>query len=282
MTTDALARRATITEMVRAFEKAEADTRAAFALLVQAEAEVNAVFAPGATCRAIRIDSTHNGYHDDFTKIELAVTRMRRDAWKQIVDRLELRRMLSLARYEAIGAELSNDKTKLPPITEESVHAFIARFAAELPVMIGEAVREVFDWLRPRSYAPTSKLKTNQRNARFELGPKVVIGNCLQWGSPNGTTSYQVRHNYRQNFVALENVFRNLDGGGSFTRNWQSDIEAAIEASGHDGRGATSYFRFACFGNMNLHLWFLRPDLLAKLNRMAGGKNLHEATAPRS
>lgn len=280
--TDALARRATIVELVRAFEKAEAATRFAFALLVQTEAEVNAVFAPGSTTRAIRIDSTHNGWHDDFTKVDETLLRMRCAAWSQIVDKLELRRMLSVARFDAMTAELDDKKTMPPAITEENVRAFVDRFAAELPVMIAEAAREVFDWLRPRDATPGAKLKTNRQHARFELGPKVVVPNCLRWTSPNGTAHYGITYNYRQNFVALENVFRNLDGGGSFTRNWQSDIEAAIEASGHEGRGATSYFRFACFGNMNLHLWFLRPDLLAKLNRMAGGKNLHEATAPRS
>lgn len=280
--TDALARRATITEMVRAFTKAEADTRSAFALLVQAETEVNAVFAPGATCRAIRIDATSHGHTCDFDKVDQALIRMRRAAWSQIVDKLELRRMLSVARFDAMTSELDDKKTMPPAITEENVRAFVDRFAAEMPVMIAEAVREVFDWLRPRTFAPGAKLKTNQANARFELGPKVVVGSCLQWGSPNGAPSYQVRHGYRQNFVAMENVFRNLDGGGSFTRNWQSDIEAAIESSGHEGRGETSYFRFVAFANMNLHLWFLRPDLLAKLNRMAGGKNLREATAPRS
>lgn len=189
--------------------------------------------------------------------------------------------MLSVARYDAMCSELDNDKVTLPPITDESVRSFVDRFAAEMPVMIGEAVREVFDWLRPRSTAKVSRLKTNQKNARLELGPKVVIGSCLNWSSPNGKPGYGIRHSYRQNFVAMENVFRNLDGAGSFTRNWQSDVEMAIEASGIEGRGETPYFRFACFGNMNLHLWFLRPDLVAKINQIAGGKNLRDG-APRS
>jgi len=278
---DALAKRATITELVRAFEKAEAETRAAFAMLVQAEVDVNAVYAPGSMNRAIRIDATSHGYHDDFTKVDQTLLRMRRAAWKQIVERLELHRMLSIARFEAMSAELDDQKAMSPPVTEENVRAFVSRFAADLPTMFNEAVREVFDWLRPRTFAPGSKLRTNQKNARFELGPKVVIGSCLNWSSPNGKPGYGIRHSYRQNFVAMENVFRNLDGAGSFTRNWQSDVEMAIEASGIEGRGETPYFRFACFGNMNLHLWFLRPDLVAKINQIAGGKNLRDG-APRS
>ena len=141
--TDALARRATITEMVCAFTKAEADTRSAFALLVQAETEVNAVFAPGATCRAIRIDATSHGHTCDFDKVDQALIRMRRAAWSQIVDKLELRRMLSVARFDAMTSELDDKKTMPPAITEENVRAFVDRFAAEMPVMIAEAVREL-------------------------------------------------------------------------------------------------------------------------------------------
>lgn len=41
-----------------------------------------------------------------------------------------------------------------------------------------------------------------------------------------------------------------------------------------DGTGKTDYFRFRCCLNGNLHLEFLRLDLVAKLNAVAGGNRL--------
>ena len=41
-----------------------------------------------------------------------------------------------------------------------------------------------------------------------------------------------------------------------------------------DGNGKTQYFKFKCYLNGNLHLEFLRADLVVKLNAVAGGNRL--------
>jgi hypothetical protein len=43
--------------------------------------------------------------------------------------------------------------------------------------------------------------------------------------------------------------------------------------------GETEYFAFRCFRNHNLHLRFKRPDLVAKINQIAGGNALRGKVA---
>lgn len=81
---------------------------------------------------------------------------------------------------------------------------------------------------------------------------------------------------YRRNAeaTALEKVFLALDGKGMVTRTHHSDLYQAIVECGEDGIGETDYFAFRCFKNGNLHLTFKRPDLVRRLNQIAGGKRL--------
>ena len=62
-------------------------------------------------------------------------------------------------------------------------------------------------------------------------------------------------------------------GGSSnlVTRGFMAQM--AIEAS-PDGKWATRYFSGTCYHNGNIHLRFLRPDLLAAFNKRAGGRAL--------
>ena len=108
-----LAIRSTVRELVAAFESAEADIRAAFATLVAAEERVNAAFTLGESSKSIRVDASNYGYHDNFADPSHCVDRMARDAWGCIVSRLELKRVMSIARWEALEKQLKDGV--LPP-----------------------------------------------------------------------------------------------------------------------------------------------------------------------
>ena len=61
----------------------------------------------------------------------------------------------------------------------------------------------------------------------------------------------------------------------TFTKDWTSDLKTAIEsANPEDPRFETEYFSGRSYRNGNMHLEFRRPDLVAKLNSLAGGRNL--------
>lgn len=258
-----------IATLVAAFAQAEADTRRAFALIVAAQAQVSAVFTPGEK-DGIRIDATGYGYHDNFDDPDRAVEVMARQAWRVIVDRLELRRAMSIARWERLQRQL--EKEKLPPITEANVEAFVEDCMSNLRDMLGEAVSEVFEWLRPRR----SEYKTN---SELEIGRKVVLSRIVdrkhEWTGPG----FRVDYDRQQNLIALENVFNAIDGKGQVGREHYSQLQRAIEASGAAGRGETELFRFRVFGNGNLHMEFRRLDLLTQFNQIAGGRRLRPKAA---
>lgn len=103
MITD-LARRATVTELVNAFQRAEAQVRSSFAALVQAQRDVNLAFG-FSDCRQINVSASDH-WGSRFDDPDAAVARMARDAWKAIVDRLELRRAMSIKRWEDLDRQL--------------------------------------------------------------------------------------------------------------------------------------------------------------------------------
>jgi hypothetical protein len=263
--------RATVREMVVAFERAERDVRAAFAQLVEAERAVNAAFGNTENYQAIRVSACGDQWRDNFKDVDQAVEIMTRAAWRSIVDRLELRRFMSIKAYEAMTKTL--DKEKLPPITEESVARFAHDHLARAREYLKEAVDEVFEFLRPHGWTRTGQLKTN---SQLEVPERVILSYMVDAGFAAGTFRVTYSGNRSQQIVALENVFSALDGRGEINKAHRSLLAAAIEAA-PEGVGQTDLFAFRCCKNGNLHLTFRRPDLLARFNQIAGGTRLRPA-----
>lgn len=140
------------------------------------------------------------------------------------------------------------------------------RQANSVPQLIDEAVREVFEWLRPGGWQ--ARYKTN---TQFEVGRRVIRANCVEvgWG-----TNFRVSHYHEPNLTALDNVFHVLDGNGT-VKTTRGPLVDAINATPKVGTGGeTVYFKFKCFLNSNLHIEFKRMDLVTKLNQVAGGMRL--------
>lgn len=252
-----LAVSSTVRELVREFQDAERVVRDSFRALRDAETSLSRAFSLGEH-RMIRILAGRHAHNSNFESPDEVIEQMARSAWWVIVERLELRRMLSVKRFEELERQL--DKEKLPPITEENVTTFARQFAENLPEMLTEAVSEVFEWLRPRN----SAYKTN---SELEVPRKVIIPGVVE---PKFMGGLRVRHWRTQQLIALENVFHALDGKGQISKTYQSVLQTAIEA----GDRATDLFRFKACLNGNLHLEFLRPDLLKRFNALAGGNRL--------
>ena len=265
--TATLAHRATVRTLVAAFVRTEATVRDSFAALEAAQRDLNAVFALADGRQEIdyRCDR-YSGRTTKFNDVEYTIQEMRRSAWRYLVEKLELRRIMSAAKWKALDEQL--DKEEPPPITEEIVFGMAAKYMSELPELYEENIREVFEWLRPSS----DHGKQYKTNARYELGPRVVLSYMVSpaWIRKGG---YRVDHDRQQRLVALDNVFSALDGQGLRT---QSALAQAIEAS-PNGEGETAYFAFRCCKNRNMHLRFKRVDLLKRLNEIAGGKRLRGA-----
>lgn len=201
------------------------------------------------------------------------VQEWKRDAWRAMVGRLELRRLMSVKRCQELDDQLEEKSRHygkqaepLPDLTFENVVAMLETTAGQVKDFMVEAVQEVFEFLRPHR----SEYKTN---SEFEVGRKVIKG---WWIRPGYGNHYEISYsgNAQAEITAMDNVFHLLDGKGPIKTHYGPLYEAIQKTTYAIGKGETEYFKFKCFHNGNLHLEFKRLDLLAKLNKIAGGNRL--------
>jgi len=262
-TTD-IARRETLATMIGTYPQATGVIENAYAILEQAQNSLRAVFldAPG-----YRFSTTERNSSDVGKIASDAInSRIKKDAWAIIVERMELRRLLSIKRRTELDSQI--EKGELPDLTNENVLALFETSAANVNVYLEEAVQEVFDYLRPHS----SRFKTN---TEYELGKRVILTWQVEKGWSRG--KFRVNHHREKQLTALDNVFHMIDGKGPI-KSYHGPLYDAITDS-PDGTGSTDYFKFRCCLNGNLHLEFLKPELVVKLNAVAGGNRLRKEQA---
>jgi hypothetical protein len=262
---DQLATKLTITRLVNAYLQAETDLRQAFRLLGSVEQSLNDVFMTESTI-ASRIH-VHQRYHHQgmaWNDVEDALTELRRDVWRSLIQRLEIRGMMSEARWNDFHKRVQS-ADDVPPITMEYVMGFVQDMASQIPTMAEEKVVEVFEWLRPHN-------SRHKSNSEEEIPPKVVMTWMLDWS--DWAPHYRLHWERSQRLIALQSVFQALDGKGHVVKGAYSDVEIAMRLPDFNGAGETDYLRFRCFRNGNMHLAFKRLDLLARLNQIAGGRRL--------
>jgi len=256
--TDELSIPQNVVQLVRAYEQAERDIRAGFALVTKAEADLKAAFVDERFEVASRYRSGIN-----FGDPEDTLRELRRGVWRSLVSRLELPRFMSAKAWNALSEKI--DKTEPPEVTVENVLGLAKQYRDSFEDMIRESVREVFDFLRPHH----SELKTNKK-VRWQVGQKVI----LAWIERGFGGGFRPRYWFSQHLTSLENVFSNLDGKGFANKSLNRSLLAQAIETSKDGRGETTYFKFKCFRNGNLHLEFRRMDLVNRLNMIAGGGSL--------
>lgn len=254
--TTALARRLTIPEAVAVYERAAADIREAFRMVADAEKRLNEALS-SKEWRTFSVSDYSNRIQ--FDAPEESIKRVRRQVWEVLIDRLEVRRIMSPQRARELDEAIEKDQ--MPEISERTLNEVFGSLMAALPQMLEEAVEEVFDWLRPRA----SRYKSN---SEYEVPRKVVLSNVVSalydWWSVNDYSEKRL--------TALENVFSALDGKGQITKAHWSAISIALRENKRASE--TPYFKFQAFRNGNLHITMKREDLLARFNQIAGGRRL--------
>ena len=255
-------------ELVRVWEEAQSRLRRAFAEVVAVEEMLTRHFARDPTSEHVtrscdvRVRTDHRF---DFANPDYALTDVRHQVWDRLIDQLGVRQFLSIRAAEDLDRQLRD--RQMPEITLETMRDLAQSYRSQIASLHEDAVREVFDLLRPRS-SWGAKHKTNEKN-RWQLGKKVVL---TGWVERTFSKRYVLTR--EQQATALENVLRALDGKGMVQASYHPDLYHAVELADEEGRGETEHFRFRCFRNGNLHLEFKRMDLVAQLNKIAGGRNL--------
>ncbi|QOX80886.1 DUF4942 domain-containing protein (plasmid) [Trichlorobacter lovleyi] len=260
-----LIQRDTVAQLVGNYIDAVKDITRAYDLLHAAKNRLNTSYGLGQ--RIYSFDVLPHGYgrgeslRDD--SLATVLKQIKLDAWRVLVERLELRKLLSIGRRSELDKQLADGKD-LPEITIENVWGLFESAAANIDTYMEEAVAEVFEMLRPHR----SKLKTN---TEFEVGKRVVLERYVE--PTYNKKGFRVRYSYDAQLTALDNVFLRLDGKGVIST-YHGPCRDAIESAGADGRCETEYFRLKCCLNSNLHVEFKRLDLVEQLNRIAGGARL--------
>lgn len=262
----ALAGRLTVEEIVTVYEAAEADIRRAFGVVAGALSRLDAALALDG--HKFNLRRGRNYSHDvSWEEPQEHIRELRRQVWRDLVERMEIRKLMSIAAWAALERQISDEEP--PPINVDTVKGMIDQFQADVPDMLQAAVKEVFEWLRP----PSSGYKTN---SEFEIGERVI----LRWVVRREYGKWGVHYDSEQKLLALENVFAIVGGRVPQQTGYYSALSAAIKACPIEKcHGATEWFEFRGHANHNLHLRFRRIDLVQRLNAVAGGARLKPAPA---
>lgn len=258
--------RMTVQAMVGAYKQAEVKIRDAFQSLMDAEQTLKAAF--GDTSYRFDLDSAIRNRHGSFERPEETLEYLRRDVWRSLVDKMGIRQILSTKRLEQLDRQIEKGQDeeghKLPAIEEANVLAMMEGTAMQAESMVREMVREVYEMLTPQR----SAYKTNEK-CREAVGLKVIKTGWIrpQWHGGK----FEVDHYHHDQIRAVNKVFYALDNRANEANreSYHGQLADAISKADR-GVGETEFFRFKCYGNGNLHLEFKRPDLVQRLNQIAG------------
>lgn len=169
---------------------------------------------------------------------------------------------MSNAAWEELEQKLEKDED-IPEVNEENINALLSGFRAQAGDMLNDAVKEAFEWLRPRR-------SKHKRNSEFEVPRRVVLTRTLHRRYGGG---FEVDWKEEQKLIALENVLGKLSGRGTICKTHWSQLSNAIRLS---PKGETELFFYSAYDNGNLHLTFRDTELLARFNALAGGARLRK------
>lgn len=260
-----IATRKTAQEMVAAYHQAISDIEAGYKQVFAAEEILKSAFGEHYSDFSTLPDHCRDNNAGVLKSVE---ARLRRNAWKAIVNKLDIRKIMSVKRVEEMDKRL--EEADLPPIDEAAVFDMLKSLSDSAETFVADAVKEVFDYLRPAAHQAgwQKTYKTNELNGKFELGKKVILGWMVERGYSR-TATMRVRYGQEKYLIAIDHVFALLDGKATGDKlSYQSPLVDAINTS-PDGKGETEYFKFEAYLNMNLHLEFKRMDLVKLINQIA-------------
>ncbi|VDC34038.1 DUF4942 domain-containing protein [Pseudogemmobacter humi] len=193
------------------------------------------------------------GGRDFDAEVSLAAVRRTLDAaiWTRLLEQTGLRNMMDKQERDEFDRALRGDD--VPEATLETITATFQRLCGEAELIFQRGLARAFSSLDRRF----------KSHDGFKIGARVIIDRLMSvesghWhygGSMEGT------------FIDLERIFAILDGRQPAPGTLRRAIEADRPGWGpKQSETATRYFKVRVFKNGNAHLWFERPDLVAKVN----------------
>lgn len=257
--------RQTATDMARVFEAGIAEYKRLMQGMRETAAGMKAAFPESCLASKFEVGFYYYGRrHSGDYEPDRIFDEMNRGAWSMIADVLNLRSVMSVAKRAEFEKQLEGGN--VPPLTEETVMDVITGMVGMAGEFARDAVREVFDILRPGRNQNATKYKTNDV---ARVGRRVVLKWMVETRYGGG---YRGRGYDDNRLAAIDGVFHLLDGH-TVLRDGQPPLLKAL-ADTRTGTGETEYFSFRAFKNGNLHLTFKRQDLLDRLNQVGTGETV--------
>jgi hypothetical protein len=256
----------TAAEMAATFKRSADRLREAFREIGESSDDLARIFGDGYRYRVeVRQFGSYNTVDADTGAA--IVEEMKRAAWAALIERLQIRKLMSSKRQDEMNKALAigerrSDKQELPEITEESIFQVLGGFVASAEEFLAEAIHEEYDFWKPTNH-------DYKRNSEFAMQPKII----REWMVEKWSSSWNISYDRRAHVQSLDRIFHELDGAG-IPQGHRGPLCDTIERAPDDGRGETDFFRFRCCKNRNLHLEFKRVDLLDEFNRIAGRSRL--------
>lgn len=243
-----------IYDQIEAYLKAVENIKSAYALLSKTQEQLNTEFPNG-------YYSVLAGRYTIDNALENILLEIKKRTWRNFVHLLGIEKILSIKKAEELDRQLE-DLTRLPEITHETVYETLRQLAGQAGDFSKDACVEVFNYLRPYNHYKT--------NLKWQIGKKAIISNGVERYFLSGC--FHVNYYRTKYIIALDNVFHSLDGKG-IPGGYHTPLVDAIQTS-ETGAGETTYFKFHCYQNGNLHIEFKRLDLVKELNRIGGDGTL--------
>ena len=251
-----------IRAMIEQYNQAQAEITEGFKLLASAKQrmKVFGTYNDSIIKRDLRDYEISNGA----TKGSLDV--IKKGAWRGIVDRTQVRNLMTEKRVGELDRQLETGEG-LPPLTMESVQAFLEELGSNMDSLLSETLTEAFETLRPRR----SEYKTN---TEYEIGERAILNYVIDhdnWGFT------RLSHYREASLRSIDNAFHLLDGKGpvKFPGDLVTMVRGAIQDK--EWQCETEYFECKWYKKGSFHVRFKRLDLVKELNRRAGGNRLKGA-----
>lgn len=205
---------------------------------------------------------------------------------EMLMDASEKERLREQMRYvperadRASGRVIDQEEIAkgLPPVSLESVQATLDRLAEEAETIWRRGVATAFSSL-DRRFRSHDGFKIG-RPGKGATGGRIILASAFEsWGS--------LRSRAREALIDVERVFYVLEGRRPPQGYYAGSVgllEADEVKRGEVTTVESDYFRLRKFGNGNLHIWFLRQDLVERVNKMLAeyyGAGLGWGSAPR-
>lgn len=195
------------------------------------------------------------------------------NVWAYMVERTDLERLMDKEAKDELRQQMAyiperidrdtgqiiNEEEMakgLPPATVENIYSTLQAFMAESGLIFRRGIANAFANLDRRF----------KSHDGFKVGSRVILSHAFD-GYGNWSWSSQ----HRDTLIDIERTFSMLDGNmtGSYT-SAVGEINASRQGrySPHQSETITRYFKVRIFKNGNAHLWFLRDDLVEKVNRL--------------